>query len=67
MKTPPEQALQLPPAEAVATQPPRAPSRAELQGEVSAFMEHFEAAERERERSEDAMHNQMDDDGYALA
>jgi len=41
-------------------------SRAALQERVGSFMEQFEAAEVERERAEDALHNQVDDDGFVL-
>ena len=41
------------------------PPREVLQERVGAFMEQFEAAERERELAEEAKHNQMDNDGCA--
>lgn len=59
--------LEFPAAEAAADNDPGVPSRAELQQNVGAFMEQFEAAEKKRQAEEDARHNQMDSDGCATA
>lgn len=58
--------LEFPPATPVPIKPPRAPKREDLRKQVASVMEQFEAAEREQQREQDAMHNQMDDDGFVL-
>ena len=63
----PKKPIELPSAHAERAAASSAPPpRETLQRRVSAFMEQFEAQERERERAADAMHNQMDDDGFVL-
>ena len=63
----PKKPIELPSAHAERAAASSAPPpRETLLRRVSAFMEHFEAQERERERAADAMHNQMDDDGFVL-
>lgn len=43
-----------------------APSRAELEASVGAFMQQFEADEAERRAAEEARHNAMDADGFVV-
>jgi ribosomal RNA-processing protein 7 len=44
----------------------RSARREQLQSEVSAFMERFEAEEARRQAEEEARHNQMDADGFVV-